>query len=283
MNLMSNPSVAVPLSNEAGAPSYTGECNAAPEASLERIHVVRISDAPPQSGGLAEFAYRGLERALSLIVLVVGLPIMVIVAILVRLDSPGPALFFMRRVARSILMYGRDLEGRADLVPPPGGYDPDALYYVPEYFTMIKFRTMYQDAGTRFPEHHSREYTKEDFHRQYPKKENDPRVTRIGRILRRVSVDELPNLWSVLIGDMRLVGPRPEHPDVLRYYTAEEMLKFTCKPGITGLAQISGRSLLNWGETLSLDLQYVRTRKVLSDLRIILRTIKEVVVRHGAF
>jgi lipopolysaccharide/colanic/teichoic acid biosynthesis glycosyltransferase len=102
-------------------------------------------------------------------------------------------------------------------------------------------------------------------------------------VLRRLSLDELPNLWSVVIGEMSLVGPRPEAPEVLQYYTPEEMTKFTFRPGITGLAQISGRGLLNWGETLALDLEYVRTRSVALDLKIILLTIWRVLTRHGAF
>ena len=118
---------------------------------------------------------------------------------------------------------------------------------------------------------------------QFPTLQNDPRVTRVGGFLRRLSLDELPNLWSVVIGDMSLVGPRPEAPEVLQYYTPEEMRKFTLRPGITGLAQISGRGLLNWGETLALDLQYVRTRSVTLDLKIILLTIRRVLTRHGAF
>jgi lipopolysaccharide/colanic/teichoic acid biosynthesis glycosyltransferase len=87
----------------------------------------------------------------------------------------------------------------------------------------------------------------------------------------------------VVTGDMSLVGPRPEAPEVLQYYTAEEMIKFTLRPGITGLAQTCGRGLLDWGETLALDLQYVRTRSVALDLKIILLTIKRVTTRHGAF
>ena len=109
------------------------------------------------------------------------------------------------------------------------------------------------------------------------------RVTRIGRILRKLSVDELPNFGSVFVGDMRLVGPRPEAPEVLQYYTVEEMYKFACKPGISGLAQISGRGFLNWGETLAWDLQYIRTRTVALDLKIILVTLKNLVTRRGAF
>jgi hypothetical protein len=99
----------------------------------------------------------------------------------------------------------------------------------------------------------------------------------------KLSVDEVPNLWCVLTGQMRLVGPRPEAPEVLEYYTPEEMYKFACKPGITGLAQVNGRGLLNWGETLAWDLQYNRTRSVWLDLKIIAITLKHVITRYGAF
>ena len=208
---------------------------------------------------------------------------MAVGAALVRWDSPGPALFLHRRPGRSRLVRGRDLVRRADLRPPPGGYEPDALYYVPSCFTMAKLRTMYSDARTRYPELYSYRFAAEDFHRQMPTLRHDPRVTRIGRVLRRLSVDELPNLWSVLAGDMRLVGPRPEAPEVLRYYSVEEMYKFAVKPGITGLAQINGRGLLNWGETLAFDLEYVRTRTVMLDLKILAITLKQVLFRHGAF
>ena len=117
--------------------------------------------------------------------------------------------------------------------PPPGGYEPDALYYVPRSFTLAKLRTMYSDARTRYPELYSYRFAAAEFHRQMPTLRHDPRVTRIGRVLRRLSVDELPNLWSVLAGDMRLVGPRPEAPEVLHYYSVEEMYKFAVTPGMT--------------------------------------------------
>ena len=103
-------------------------------------------------------------------------------------------------------------------------------------------------------------------------------------MLRKLTLDELPNLWCVLVGDMRLVGPRPELPEIPQYYeTADEMYKFACKPGITGLAQINGRGLLNWGETLAWDLEYVRTRSIRLDLKIIFLTLWYVIVRRGAF
>jgi lipopolysaccharide/colanic/teichoic acid biosynthesis glycosyltransferase len=257
----------------------------AKSASSGRVHVIPAppSDSLAGSGVVAEAVYRALELGLASVALVVALPLMLLAAIVIRLDSPGPALFLHKRPARSRCAGGRDLEGRADLIPPPGGYAPCRDYYVPSYFTLIKFRTMHHDARTRFPAYYAYKFSQENFRSQFPTIHDDPRVTRVGRVLRKLSVDELPNLWSVLVGDMRLVGPRPEAPEVLQYYAPEEMIKFTLKPGITGLAQVGGRGLLNWGETLALDLQYVRTRSIALDLKIILLTIRRVLTRHGAF
>ena len=249
---------------------------------LGKIPVIRVTASKADSNGIAEAAYRVFEIALALIGLIVAMPVMLGIAVLIRLDSPGPVLFRHRRPARSVRVHGRDLEGRTDLHPPPGGYDRDAQYYVPAYFTLVKFRTMYRDAPTRFPTYYPGAYAGEDFRSQYPHVENDPRITRVGRLLRKLSVDELPNLWSVVVGDMRLVGPRPEALEVLQYHTPEEMIRFTCKPGISGLAQINGRKLLSWGETMALDLEYVRMRTIALDLKIILLTIKRVVTAHGA-
>jgi lipopolysaccharide/colanic/teichoic acid biosynthesis glycosyltransferase len=251
-------------------------------ARLGKIPVIRLPASDAESSGIAEAAYRAFEIALASTGLIVAMPLMLAIAVLIRLDSPGPVLFRHRRPARSVRVRGRDLEGRTDLYPPASGYDRDAEYYVPAYFTLIKFRTMYRDAPTRFPTYYPGAYAREDFRSQYPHVENDPRITRIGRMLRKLSVDELPNLWSIVVGDMRLVGPRPEALEVLQYHTPEEMIRFTCKPGITGLAQISGRKLLSWGETMALDLGYVRTRTIALDLKIILLTIKRVVTAHGA-
>jgi len=248
-----------------------------------KVHAVPAADIVRYSGRVAETLYRGFEIVVAVLGLTIGLPVMLVEAILIRLDSPGPVLFFHKRPGRSIMMLGRDLEGRTDLCPPPDGYQPDTLYFVPSFFRLVKFRTMYSDARVRFPEFYAYNFTLENFHQQYGTHKHDPRVTRLGRILRKLSVDELPNLWSVLVGHMRLVGPRPEAPEVLQYYTPEEMYKFACKPGITGLAQINGRGLLNWGETLAWDLKYVRERSVWLDLKIILITLKYVVARRGAF
>lgn len=248
-----------------------------------KVHAVPVRDVVPASGWLAESAYRSFEILVAVTGLVIGLPLMLIAAAVIRWDSPGRALFFHRRPARAMIMRGSELEGRTDLIPPPGGFKAGGLYYVPNCFTLVKFRTMYSDARTRFPELYAYKFEAEEFCRQFPTLQRDPRVTRVGRILRKLSVDELPNLWSVLAGDMRLVGPRPEAPEVLRYYSPEEMYKFACKPGITGLAQINGRGLLNWGETLKWDLEYVRRRSVALDLKILLMTLRQVITRHGAF
>ncbi len=248
-----------------------------------KVHAVPVGNVVTKSHGLAEALYRGLEIVLALIGLVAAMPLMLIAAALVRYDSPGPVLFLHKRPARSTIAYGRDLVGRTDLRPPPGGYEPDGQYYVPRCFTLVKFRSMYSDARTRFPALYAYKFSQADFHQQFPTIRHDPRVTRVGRLLRKLSVDEMPNLWSVLVGDMRLVGPRPEAPEVLQYYAPEEMYKFACTPGITGLAQINGRGLLNWGETLRWDLQYIRTRSVGLDLKIILLTLKHIVTRRGAF
>jgi lipopolysaccharide/colanic/teichoic acid biosynthesis glycosyltransferase len=248
-----------------------------------QVHAVLAHDVVGSSGWLAETIYRAVEILAVAIGFVVSLPVMLIAAVLVRCDSPGPILFLHKRAARSLLRYGRSLIGRTDLVPPTGGFEPDDLYLVPSYFTLIKFRTMYADARTRFPELYQYAFTATNFHQQFSNLQPDPRITRVGRVLRKLSVDELPNLWSVLVGDIRLVGPRPEAPEVLQYYTPQEMYKFACTPGITGLAQINGRGLLNWGETLAWDLQYIRKRSVLLDLKIIALTIWRVVMRFGAF
>lgn len=248
-----------------------------------RAHAVPVRDLPASAGWFAATLYRGFEIVVALVGLTIGLPFMLLEAMLIRLDSPGPALFFQTRVACSAMVRGRDLAGRGDLIAPPGGYQPGTLYYVPDYFRFIKFRTMYYDAKSRFPELYAYKFDPAEFRNRYFKNEDDPRVTRIGQMLRKLTLDELPNLWCVLVGDMRLVGPRPELPEIPQYYTADEMYKFACKPGITGLAQINGRGLLNWGETLAWDLEYVRTRSVGLDLKIIVLTLWYVIVRRGAF
>lgn len=131
-------------------------------------------------------------------------------------------------------------------------------------FQMIKFRTM-RDAldaeGKPLPD--------------------SERITRLGRFLRSSSLDELPELWNVLKGDMSLVGPRPLLMEYLDYYTEEEMLRHTVRPGVTGLAQVSGRNATTWNDRLSYDVHYVKTRSIALDLKIIAKTIRQVIKREG--
>jgi lipopolysaccharide/colanic/teichoic acid biosynthesis glycosyltransferase len=202
-------------------------------------------------------AYRIAKRTLDLVgamlLLLLAAPVMLVIALLIRRDSPGPAIFRQQRVTRG---------GRV--------------------FTFYKFRTMWVDARERYPELY-------DYQRSGPfsdvfyKLEDDPRNTGVGRWLRRTTLDELPNLVNVIRGEMSLVGPRPELPELLAHYRAEDLALFFTKAGLTGLAQVSGRSLLTVKERITLDLRYVAQQTLLLDLRIIARTVGTVVRSKGAF
>lgn len=195
-----------------------------------------------------------LEVAVAVPALILMSPILLLIAVMIRIDSPGPALFFQYRLG--------------------AGAKP---------FRFVKFRTLYVDARERFPELYAYRYTDQQIQSLRFKVENDPRVTRVGRWLRQSSLDELPNFYNVLTGDMALVGPRPEIPEMLPYYKGAMLEKFAVRPGVTGLAQTSGRGRLGFVETVDLDTQYVRTRTFLGDVGLLGRTIRMVVLRDGAF
>ena len=198
--------------------------------------------------------WRMVEILMAAVTLIVTMPLMLAVALIVTLDSPGPILFRQRRVGR-------------------GG----------RLFTFVKFRTFYVDARERFPHLYAYEYSDRDIETLCFKVPNDPRATRVGRWLRKSTLDELPNLWNVLTRDMALVGPRPEIPEMLPYYRPHELCKFSMRPGVTGLAQVSGRGLLSFRETADLDVSYVKSQSWLTDTRIVFLTIQRIVLRHGAF
>lgn len=246
---------------------------------------IEVDPGARRENVLAIAIYRALEIALSLVALVVALPIMLLEAAIIRWDSPGQVLFFQTRYGRSRKMRGADIMGRTDIIPAPGTrFEPDKLYWVPTTFKFVKFRTMYVDASARFPELYVYDFdTHEEFRAAYYKLDNDPRVTPMGKWLRRLTVDELPNFWNVLTGHIAIVGPRPENPLYLPYYSAEEMKKFTVRPGITGLAVINGRGDLSIGGQIDWDLAYVRERSVWLDIKTILLTAYLVLNRRGAF
>lgn len=244
------------------------------------------ADGPEDRRSLADAAYRALEIVLALVALVVTMPIMLLQAAIIAVDSPGKVLFFHQRCGRSRRVRGSELIGRTDLAPAPGTqFEPDKYYWVPTTFSLVKFRTMYVDAAQRHPDLYRIHYeSHQHFRASFHKRDNDPRVTRVGKWLRRLTIDELPNFWNVVTGHVALVGPRPEGPYFVPYYGAEEMKKFTVHPGLTGLAVIHGRSELNIGDTLDWDLKYVRERTIWMDFKIMAITAWLMVVRRrGAF
>jgi lipopolysaccharide/colanic/teichoic acid biosynthesis glycosyltransferase len=190
----------------------------------------------------------------ALVLLIVSAPIMLALVVVIRLDSKGSAIFHQTRVTRG---------GRT--------------------FTFFKFRTMYVDARERFPDLYNYDFSDGDFDSAYYKLADDPRNTRVGRWLRRTTLDELPNLFNVLKGDLSLVGPRPELPELVRHYQPENLACLFTKAGLTGLAQVAGRSLLTVRERLTLDTRYVANQTFLLDLKILFRTVIVVVRGRGAF
>lgn len=196
---------------------------------------------------------RAAKRLMDVVGALLGLvllaPLFAAVAVWIRLDSPGPVLFRQRRIGR---------DGRP--------------------FVLLKFRTMRVGADREWRPPATRGEL-DTFRFQ---EADDPRVTRAGRWLRRTSLDELPNLWNVLRGEMSLVGPRPEVPEIVALYDARMRGRLAVKPGITGLAQISGRGELTTGEAIEYDLEYCRTWSLCLDVRILLRTVGTVLSRRGA-
>lgn len=200
------------------------------------------------------FLQRAIESVVALVALVISAPIQLLIAFVVRRGTPGPALFRQDRVGKNL-----------------------------KNFTFVKFRTLYADARERFPELYGYQYSREELQKLKFKVQDDPRVTPQGEWLRKSTLDELPNFWRVLTGEMALVGPRPEIPEMLPYYTGEMLLKFSVRPGITGLAQISGRGRLGFYETVDLDVQYVKNRTFWLDFKILRLTIYKILTRDGAF
>jgi lipopolysaccharide/colanic/teichoic acid biosynthesis glycosyltransferase len=242
----------------------------------------------------AELVRRALDILVAVIGLIVCAPIMLIIAAIIRIDSPGPILFRQIRVGRNRRTRRcpeasePDLRSRDDIGGRP--------------FVFYKFRTMYADARKRFPELYTYSYTSADlealpmkvlmgrkgdperFAGGKPKDDylEDPRVTPVGRWLRKSSLDELPNLFNVLRGDMHLVGPRPDIPENIRYYHNSNLRKLSVRPGVTGLAQIRGRGLLSFQDTNNYDIEYVDSRSLWLDLRILAGTFMALVKRDGA-
>lgn len=205
-----------------------------------------------RSRRLTEIVRRAMDVVGAIVGLVLALPVIVAVAVAVRLDSPGPVVFRQTRIGR-------------DGVP----------------FTFYKFRGMFVDARERWPELFEYSYAPDEVQHLRFHADHDPRVTRVGRWIRRTSADEILNLWNVLIGDMALVGPRPEIPEMLPYYGDALPTILSVRPGVTSIAKVTGRDELTFGHTLELELEYVRRRSILLDLKVLLATVLTVVVQRG--
>ena len=225
--------------------------------AAERISVDMVDGLPllhirrPILTGPVRAIKDGIERAAAGLLLAVLSPVMLALAVLVRVTSPGPALFKQTRVG---------LNGAE--------------------FKCIKFRTMVVDAERMRQE---LEHLNEKSDGVLFKIRRDPRITPLGRALRKCSLDELPQLINVLRGEMSLVGPRPPLPSEAEQYTDEVRRRLAVKPGITGLWQVSGRSMLSWDESVRLDLSYVENWSPQLDAMILLRTTSAVVRGTGAF
>lgn len=216
-----------------------------PLAGLPLIHV-----STPNLGGGQRLTKRAFDLTAASSLLIVLAPLLATCSLLVRLDSPGPVLFRQARVGT---------QGRQ--------------------FQMLKFRSMVVNAEEQLNDLRS----SNEGNGVLFKLKADPRVTTVGRFLRRYSLDELPQLINVLNGSMSLVGPRPPLPQEVEKYQRHVHRRLMVRPGLTGLWQVSGRSLLSWDDSVRLDLYYVENWSLLGDIAILIRTFRAVLSRHGAY
>lgn len=195
-----------------------------------------------------------VNRSIGLFFLILYSPIILLIAIWIKIDSPGRVIFSQTRIGKNR-----------------------------KPFTFYKFRTMWQDAREKYPELYKYEYSETEIKKVKFKNSNDPRITRAGAYLRMISLDELPNLINVFKGDMNLIGPRPEIPEMIKYYKPHQLKRFIVKPGITGLAQVSGRGLLSVQKMIQYDIMYVRKKTFCLDVYLFWRTMFVVIKAWGAF
>jgi exopolysaccharide biosynthesis polyprenyl glycosylphosphotransferase len=219
-----------------------------PVAGLPLIHVER-----PTYSGPTRVVKSAFDMVGAVLLLILFSPFMLAIAAVVKLDSPGPVFFRQERV----------------------GVDGTR-------FRMAKFRTMRVDAEAMLDELRRAQETDAGNEVLF-KIKNDPRITRVGRFLRRYSLDEIPQLFNVVSGEMSLVGPRPPLAAEVAQYQNEVHRRLLVRPGMTGLWQVSGRSDLSWEETVRLDLSYVENWSITGDLMILFKTAKAVLSSSGAY
>ena len=200
------------------------------------------------------FAYalkRMMDIFISLLSIILLSPLMIGVSIAIKMESKGPVIFKQTRVGKN---------GR--------------------HFLFYKFRSMRQDAEVKKQELLNQNESKDGV---IFKMKEDPRITRIGKFIRRYSIDELPQLFNVLEGSMSLVGPRPPLPDEVKEYTLEDRKRLHIKPGITCIWQVSGRSDIPFKQQVGLDEEYIKNRGFIRDIVILLKTIPAVLTGRGAY
>lgn len=203
----------------------------------------------PLETSFHEWQKRSLDLLLGSLFFLCSLPVGLLIALAIRLDSPGPILFLRK--------------DNGDLVKRVG--KNGCLFVFP------KFRSMRARTDSlRFSEKFSQQNFRAGPLTKFP---NDPRITRVGKFLRKFSLDELPQLWCVLKGEMSLVGPRPHLPEEVAQYSPKAKEVLQIKPGITGLPAVSGRSELDFQREIELDLSYLKNWSLLLDLKIIWKTI----------
>ena len=210
------------------------------------------------------------DVVVAVLALVVLAPVLLLTAVAIAVTSPGPVLFRQQRMG-SRRVSGDDRRS-----------DVETWELTP--FIIFKFRTMYANADESVHVEHSRMFTNgtlEQLDGTY-KLAADPRITPLGRWLRRLSIDEFPQLLNVVRGDMSLVGPRPVPLYEVAGYSDRDFQRFTARPGITGLWQISGRGTLGFREMVLLDVAYARRRSLLLDARIVLSTASAIIRAKGA-
>jgi exopolysaccharide biosynthesis polyprenyl glycosylphosphotransferase len=217
-----------------------------PVAGLPLLHVEE-----PELSGVRQAMKVTVEWVFATAAFLLALPLLVVLAIIVRLDSDGAPLFRQTRVGKN----GRE-------------------------FTVYKIRTMRADAESLLDSLREQNESSDGLLFKIRK---DPRVTRVGGFLRKFSLDELPQLWNVVRGDMALVGPRPPLPGEVAQYGTEVARRLLVRPGITGLWQVSGRSNLSWDDSVRLDLYYVENWSFALDAMIVWKTFFAIFRNEGAY
>ena len=220
-----------------------------PSVEIDDVQGITVLGVnPPALTPSSRFLKRATDILIASLALAVLLPVMLVIALAIKLTSAGPVFYSQERIGR-----------------------------LGQRFRIYKFRTMVRDAEER-----RRDLVRLSAHPAWLLLDNDPRVTRVGRFLRRTSLDELPQLWNVLKGDMSLVGPRPMPPDVDEHISGWGRRRLDLTPGITGLWQVLGRTDIPFEEMVKLDYLYVTNWSLWQDIRLLLHTLPAITSRRGA-